>query len=398
MSETKITPSLLTWSQFASALLRMPGHGIPVFSAGKDRSGTATAQQLGWATSRSLGQDSDLNAAWLDSIQESRIQKAKVVVLGVPLDTGAGIRRGAMEGPRGVREALACEPDWKHWLESGQVVDLGDIFVNPHLLHDDMLSASQMEACRDQMYSQVPPVQRALLPVSALSQLREVLEAALAVNPNLKLFVMGGDHSVAWPVAQVLAKKNPATLGILQSDAHTDLLSTRLGVKICFGTWSYHANELIGRGGRMVQLGIRQSGRDQAHWENTTQVKQYWAHEIIRRLAAGDAAGDSLIDELIAHFKARGIQHLYFSNDIDGTDSAWASSTGTPAEDGLTPDFLLRVIERLGEEFNWVGSDIMEVAPPIGDAASSERTCELAARYTVASLGALLHDLPPLKA
>jgi agmatinase len=295
-----------------------------------------------------------------------------------------------MEGPRGVRQALAQHAEWRQFLTSGQVLDLGDIYVNPHLLHDDMLSQAQIEACRDQMYSALPPEARALLPVSALSQLRVVLESALAVNPNLKPFVLGGDHSVAWPVSQVLAARYPKTLGILQSDAHTDLLPSRLGVQICFGTWSFHANELIGRGGKMVQLGIRQSGRDQAHWESTTEVKQYWGAEIASRLAANDPEGDTLIDELIHHYQERGVTHLYFSNDIDGTDSAWASSTGTPADGGLTPEFLLRVIERLSTQFTWVGSDIMEVAPPIGDAESCTRTCELAARYTVASLQALL--------
>jgi agmatinase len=240
------------------------------------------------------------------------------------------------------------------------------------------------------MYASLGAEARAWLPVSALTQTHAVLERVLGINPLIKPFVFGGDHSVAWPVSQVLAERHPGDLGILQSDAHTDLLPNRLGVRVCFGTWSYHANELIGRGGKMVQLGIRQSGRDQAHWESSTGVKQYWASEILSRIAAGDSRGDGLIDELIAHYRARGVKKIYFSNDIDGTDSAWASSTGTPADGGLTPEFLLRLIERLSGEFEWVGSDIMEVAPPLGDAESGRRTCELAARYSVASLRALM--------
>ena len=380
----------LDWKLLASSLLRPPGQGIPVFSAGRGAGDALLIRQFGLMRGAAVPAQVDLQKLWLDSICEERIRKARVVVLGVPLDTGAGIRRGAMEGPRGVREALLAEKDWGKWLASGEVLDLGDVLVNPHLLSDDMLSSAQREACQDAMYPGVDLQGRRGLPVSAHQQARVVLDRLFTLNPGIRPFVFGGDHSVAWPVSEVLAARYPGQLGILQSDAHTDLLSSRLGVRICFGTWSYHANELIGRGGRMVQLGIRQSGRDRAHWESTTEVRQYWASEILSRIAAGDARGDALIDELIAHYRACGVTKIYFSNDIDGTDAAWASSTGTPAEGGLTPEFLLRVIERLSSEFEWVGSDIMEVAPPIGDMESCRRTCELAARYTVASLRALL--------
>jgi len=389
--------SRLDWDLFAGAMLRPPGRGIPVFSAGKGAGDRMLSAQLGFVRGAALDSGADLAALWRESISEERMARSKVVVLGVPLDTGAGIRRGAMEGPHGVREALGLHPEWAGWLRSGQVLDLGDIFVNPHLLSDDMLSDSQLDRCRASMYPELSVEQRLGLPVSALSQARAVLERIFNINSGVRLFVLGGDHSVAWPVAQALASRYPGELGILQSDAHTDLLPSRLGVRICFGTWSFHANELIGRGGRLVQLGIRQSGRDRAHWESTTGVRQHWADEINSRLApaAGDPVGlrsvtDAFIDELIAHYRQCGVKKIYFSNDIDGTDAAWASSTGTPADGGLTPEFLLRVIERLGSEFDWVGSDIMEVAPPIGDADSRARTCELAARYSVASIRAML--------
>ena len=32
-------------------------------------------------------------------------------------------------------------------LRAGRVVDLGDVFVNPHLLHDDLLSGAARSAC-----------------------------------------------------------------------------------------------------------------------------------------------------------------------------------------------------------------------------------------------------------
>ena len=47
------------------------------------------------------------------------------------------------------------------------------------------------------------------------------------------------------------------TLGVIHFDAHTDLLHERDGIQCSFATWAYHANEAIGRGGRLQQLGTR---------------------------------------------------------------------------------------------------------------------------------------------
>ena len=367
-----------TLSDLLPNLMRPVGAGIPVVSTG---SGEVFALQcLHYKNFEQSRLDpTQIDPLWRDSW--TQIQNTQVVMIGVPLDTGAGIRRGAAYGPQGIRRKLLELDGYKKLLKNRTVLDLGDILVNPHLLHDEMLSDSQKLACQEAMYPQAGQELRKQLAVSALSQLKQVLLSLLATRPDLRFFIMGGDHSVAWPVSEALAARYPGTLAIVQPDAHTDLLPARLGVKYCFGTWSYHANDLLGRGGKLVQLGIRQSGRDKAHWESTMDVKQYWASEIRAR------PEQEVIDELVVHLKTRGVKHLYFSNDIDGTDESEAAATGTPANEGLSSEFLLKVIRRLGDEFELVGADIMEVAPDLGhDLAASEATCELAARYSLACL------------
>ena len=101
-----------------------------------------------------------------------------------------------------------------------------------------------------------------------------VLELVFRLNPTAKPMVLGGDHSVAWPVAAALHAHRRDRWAIVQPDAHTDLLAERLGVRYCFATWSYHANELLGRDGRLVQVGIRASGHDRGHWEGGLGVRQ----------------------------------------------------------------------------------------------------------------------------
>lgn len=247
-----------------------------------------------------------------------------------------------------------------------------------------MLSEAQIRKCQDAMYPQALEILRRQLPVSPLSQVRALLEAFKREHPSARLFVIGGDHSVAWPVSQVLAAAYPGTLGIVQPDAHTDLLESRLGVDYCFGTWSFHANRLIGAKGRMVQIGTRQSGKPRAHWESTTGVRQYWPAELAGREA------EAVIDVIVRDLKAAGVRQLYFSNDIDGTDKSEASATGTPADAGVGSEFFLALIPRLGREFELVASDVMEVAPDLGPTPeATKRTCALAARYGWASMRAM---------
>jgi arginase family enzyme len=216
-----------------------------------------------------------------------------------------------------------------------------------------------------------------------------VVGALLARNPALRLFMLGGDHSVAWPVVAALGAHVREPWAIVHLDAHTDLLPERLGVRICFATWAYHANELVGRGGRLVQIGVRASGRPQQHWESTLGVRQFWASEV-------EARGDAVIDDVIVHLSKLGVERVYLSNDIDATDAGDAPSTGAPETEGLRPPFVHSLIERLGAAFPLLGADVVEVAPPIGSADDARRTADVAARYMLESLAALA-DAPNLR-
>ena len=377
-------------NEIITHLMRPPGDGIPTFSAGKGQSFSLQSSLYQMITPEVKGAHDEWNSknllkAWKSSLEDLAL--AKVVIIGVPLDTGAGIRRGAAYGPQEVRKPLYALPEVQTLLKSRTLIDMGDLFVNPHLLHDSMLNQEQITACQNEMYPLAPLDLRARLPVSGLSQLKLVLQCLLSAHPHLKVQVIGGDHSVAWPVSEVYSSQYPGTLGIVQPDAHTDLLSSRLGVKYCFGTWSYHANQLLGGKGKLVQLGIRQSGRDQSHWESTTGVKQFWAQDILSQ------PEDQTIQKIIDHLKSKGIQHIYFSNDIDGTDESEAPATGTPAPHGLRSEFLIKVIQALGQNFQLVVGDIVEVAPVLGpDLSHAEATCQLAAQYLKTSIESQLYS------
>jgi agmatinase len=271
---------------------------------------------------------------------------------------------------------------------------VGDVIVVPQLLHDDMLSETQKDASRRALYRDAAAGDAAALPVSPLSIAERVLDLVFALNPRARPVLLGGDHSCAWPAVAAIARARaaagapPGSWGIVQPDAHTDLLAERLGVKICFGSWSYHANDLVGRGGRLVQVGLRISRHDRAHWESTLGVRQFWAAEVRADPAAA-------LDAILAHCHAVGMRAVYFSNDIDGTDERHADATGTPEPDGLEPDFVVELVRRLGREIGLCGGDVMEVAPPLARTpGGAERTVALAARYLRETIAAILETRP----
>jgi arginase family enzyme len=355
-----------------ACLLRPAGAGVYLVSTGREEQLALQRALYGVRT------DAEVRAHFLKRLE--RLSTARGVLLGIPSDSGGGVRRGANLGPQAIRRRLL---DDGIDLAARGVLDIGDVFVVPQLLHDEMLSSSQIEVSRAALYPTVEDEERRRLPVSPLSIADRVWELVQSINPGVVPFTLGGDHSTALPAFRALHRKR-SELALVQADAHTDLMETRLGIKFCFATWSWHANELLGRGGRLVQVGIRASSRDRAHWESTLGVRQLWANEV-------RAHPSRALDDILGHLKRLGVRGVYFSNDIDGTDSAWADATGTPEPGGLEPDWVVELIRRLGREVGMWGGDVMEVAPSITPTLeSADRTVGVAVRYLLETIDAAL--------
>ncbi len=343
-------------------LLRPAGGGIHTVSTGR-----AAQLALQERIYDARGADA-VHARWQAALD--RAAEARLVILGVPSDVGAGFVRGASFGPQAIRSTLLARGSWLY--RDARVVDLGDVPVIPQLLHDEMLSEAQLARSRVALYGEDDGAS----PVGPLSIAEAVLEAVRALAPQARPLLLGGDHSVGWPgLAGVSAGRERRT-GILHFDAHTDLLEERVGVRYCFATWAWHANERVGRGGRLQQVGIRTSGRDRAHWESSCEVRQYWMDEMRTRPA------EAVADEIVAAYRAAGVEGVYVSNDIDGTDPQHGAATGTPEPGGLEPHVVERLITRVAAAFPIWGSDLVEVAPTVAAGEGEPaRTLATAARY-----------------
>ena len=353
-------------------LLRPAGGGLYLVSTG-------AAEQRALQRRFYAGEtDEDVTGAFEESLRQ--LKDARVVVMGIPSDTGAGFHRGSNLGPQALREGLLSRhADLRARFAAAGVVDAGDVVVIPQILDDEMVSFPMRERARAALYADVDPALRAELPVAPLSIAEQAWRLILQLNPHAIPVTYGGDHSTAWPAVKALHEAG-RRFCILQFDAHTDLLEARLGVRMCFATWSFHANNLIGRKQRLVQVGVRASRYPREHWERTLGVRQFWAGDV-------NADPDRAVDDVVAAVRATGLP-CFLSNDIDGTDAAWASATGTPEDGGLHPDVVDRIIERVGREVGFVGADMMEVAPMLERHAAGT-TLQTALRYLDTTFDAL---------
>lgn len=310
------------------------------------------------------------------------IPQAKVVVLGIPNDNGAGFERGSKMGPMAIRQALMQDSQcYTRWKEQG-VLDIGDVLDHPLLIDDALLNSKTIHEVRQSRWGKLGD--ELDLPVSAQSIAKRVLQCLYTLNPSLRILILGGDHSHSIVPVQALCDHLPSTdsFGILIVDAHTDLLKVRDGLSTSYACWAYHANNAIGRGKKMVQVGIRTSGSHRNHWEEGLEIRQIWSHEV----------NSNTIPTVLQHFRDAGVNNLYLSTDIDGLSPEYAAATGTPEPNGLEPRFVHELIDAVGEHFSLLGSDLMEVAPPLSRRVPEEpqRTLDEAVKLVHKQIQAML--------
>jgi guanidinopropionase len=246
---------------------------------------------------------------------------------GVPFDLGLNFRSGPRDAPAAVREAsrlirLAHPTSGIKPYELCTVADIGDAPVNP-MDKDD--SIARIEAFFTE------------------------LKAA-----NIRPIAIGGDHTVPLPIMRALAKDEP--VGLLQFDAHADILDELCGTKVNHATIMRRGVEegLIDPS-RVVQLGLRGSrfGDDDIRFGQDAGFRCITIDEYEE---LGRARTIEIINEVL------GDGPVYVTLDIDGIDPSYAPGTPVPEIGGLIPRDVQVILRSLAGK-NIVGADICEVAP-----------------------------------
>ncbi len=266
-------------------------------------------------------------ATFMRTVRHEISDEIDIGLCGVPFDLGLNYRSGPRDAPAAVRDAsrlirMGHPVSGIKPYELCNVADVGDAPVNP--LNKDE-SIDKIEAFFAEM-------------------------KAAGIRP----IAIGGDHTVPLPVLRALAKDAP--VGLLQFDAHADILDELCGTKVNHATIMRRGVEegLIDPS-RVVQLGLRGSrfGDDDIRFGQDAGFRCITIDEYED---IGRAETIKIINETL------GDGPSYVTLDIDGIDPSYCPGTPVPEIGGLLPRDVQVIIRSLQGK-NIVGADICEVAP-----------------------------------
>jgi agmatinase len=251
-------------------------------------------------------------------------EKARVVILPIPLDRTTSYVPGTRNGPH---EILVASSHMELWDEETQtdVHSIG-IYTLPEM---ELPFATMDEVVRE---------------------IRRV--AAELVNRGKFPLILGGEHSITPAVVAAVAAKHPG-LSVLQIDAHADLRESFMGTPHNHACAMRRTLEYA----RATQVGIRSLSPEEAAAVPALPTEIFYDYNMRDHADWIDRVVDSLSET------------VYITIDVDGFDPAIMPATGTPEPGGLSWYEALALLRRVIERRTVVGCDIVELAPMGGNVA-----------------------------
>ena len=241
---------------------------------------------------------------------------ATVALLGLPFDTNSSYLRGTALAPSVIRRALRCDSS-NMWSENETNVGNEDVFADTGDLAIEPL-----------------PVDEAFPAITE--------HVATLVEQGLRPLVLGGDHSLTFPVVRGFARNIP-DLNILHFDAHPDLYEEFEGNRFSHACpFARIMEERLAK--RLVQVGIRTMNAHQR-----AQAERFGVEVIEMRALREDTA---------LTFDGP----LYITFDMDALDPAFAPGVSHHEPGGLTTRQALTLIQNV-QAPQIAGADIVEYNP-----------------------------------
>ena len=259
-----------------------------------------------------------------------------IVLAGEPFDAAVTGRRGAANGPTGIRNALVGVKS--HSFDGGPAVDppevgdLGDIDVSS-------------------------------IDTAAIQRQVESVTTDLHDADTLPVF-LGGDSSLT--VANARPLLDGGSLGVVNFDAHLDVRELRETP-----TSGTPYRQLFEAGlDAYACVGAR-------HHETSTSYADY-VEARDGTVVTAEAVGRDFDGALRrAAAAVEDVDRLYVSIDCDVLDVTAAPGVSAPTPGGLTTRELFAAVRRLAADDRIAGFEVVECAPPLEE---SDRTAEAAAR------------------
>jgi agmatinase len=251
----------------------------------------------------------------------SSFEKSKVVILPVPYESTTSYQAGTRDAPH--------EIIW-----ASRNVELYDEETGKETYKIGIHTLDEM----------VPLLGNADAMMESLHHVTQQI-----VQSGKFLITLGGEHAITSPIVKSHLERWPS-MAVLQIDAHADLRDSYEGCKHSHASAMRRVVELC----PVVHVGIRNISYDEVQALPKLKSKIFYMKDIEK----DPQWFVKVVDELP--------EHVYFTIDIDGMDSSWMPSTGTPEPGGLVWRDLMDLTRELTHRRNVVGMDLVELCPQGG--------------------------------
>jgi len=279
-----------------------------------------------------------------------------IAFIGAPFDTGTSYRPGARFGPSGIRQGsrrLNLYGGYNVPLDANpfhtdfKVLDCGDI---PVTSYDNTWAIQQIENGHNSLLMRKPYTDA---DKKGISKAGKVLP---------RLITLGGDHTITLPLLRSINKAY-GPISVIHFDSHLDTWKPKVFggspsevASINHGTYFYHAAmEGLLRNDSNIHAGIRTTLSGPSDYEHDG----YCGFEIVEAREIDTIGMDGIIERIRNRI---GTNPVYLSIDIDTLDPAFAPATGTPETGGWSTRELRTILRGL-DGLNFIGADLVEVAP-----------------------------------
>ncbi len=293
---------------------------------------------------------------------------AALVMISVPWDVTCSYGSGSSFTPEAiVKPSHQLDFASKFW---GPAYEMGLTLLPPDpqikALYEDMKKLPEKKILGDISHAVALEAKQKIN--AACSQVNDyVYETAMKyLKKDKYVGVLGGDHSTPLGLLRALGD-HFGDYAVLHLDAHHDLRVAYEGHTYSHASIMYNALNEIKNLRHIVQVGIRDYSRDEAHFAsgNANRISVFYDADLFQRRALGETWA-TIAHEIVSVLPT---DNVYISCDIDGLSPFYGPSTGTPVPGGLDFNETLYLFEELiRQQKKIIGFDLCEVVPPaIGD-------------------------------